>query len=106
MSKSYIDDFAPEIAEILNNLIETLRKKNKYENLNCKWLILLDEVAIWRHGVNDFSTLNLDDDDNIELVAALSGGIFGMFSYSIISPRYGNFITKRFTLVPLSRFFT
>ena len=73
-----------------------IRKKSKEENLNCKWLILLDEVVILL-GKSDFSTLNLDEyDDNIELVVAVNpGGNLG--SYTIIPPQDKKFITKRFT---------
>ena len=77
------------------SLIEAIRKKSKEENLNCKWLILLDEVIIWG-GKSDFSTLNLDDDDNIELVVAINPGGIGR-SYSIIPPQDKKFITMRFT---------
>ena len=55
----------------------------------------MDEVVIWK-GRSDFSTLNLDDDDNIELVVAVNpGGMYG--SYTIIPPQDKKFITKRFT---------
>ena len=81
--------------ETLKSLIKAIRKKSKEEDLNCKWLILLDEVVI-RWGQSDFSTLNLDDDDNIELVVAVNpGGINA--SYTIIPPQDKKFITKRFT---------
>ena len=89
---SYDDKYAPGT---LKSLIEAIRKKSKEENLNYKWLILLDEVVIWK-GRSDFSTLNLDDDDNIELVVAVNpGGMYG--SYTIIPPQDKKFITKRFT---------
>ena len=79
----------------LNSLIEAIRKKSKEENLNCKWLILLDEVVIFNNRSN-FSNLNLDDDDNIELVVAVNpGGIRG--AYIIVPPQDNKFITKRFT---------
>ena len=79
----------------LKSLIEAIRKKSKEENINFKWLILLDEVVIY-HGRSDFSTLNLDDDENIELVVAVNpGGIAG--AYTIIPPQNKKFITKRFT---------
>ena len=69
----------------LRSLIEAIRRKSKEENLYCKWLILLDEVIIYA-GESDFSTLNLDDDDNIELVVAVNpGGYFGAFT--IIPPQ-------------------
>ena len=55
----------------------------------------MDEVVIW-HGESDFSTLNLDDGENIELVAAVNpGGVEG--SYTIIPTQDKKFITKRFT---------
>ena len=55
----------------------------------------MDEVVIW-HGESDFSTLNLDDGENIELVAAVNpGGVYG--SYTINPPQDKKFITKRFT---------
>ena len=78
------------------SFIYAIRKKSKEENLNCKWLILLDEVVI-RRGRSDFSTLNLDDDDdNIELVIAVNPcGYEG--PYTIIPPQDKRFITKRFT---------
>ena len=78
------------------SFIYAIRKKSKEENLNCKWLILLDEVVI-RRGRSDFSTLNLDDDDdNIELVIAINPcGYEG--PYTIIPPQDKKFITKRFT---------
>ena len=90
---AYDDDDAPET---LKSLVEAIRKKTKEENLNCKWLILLDEVVIsW--GKSDFSTLNLDeDDDKIELVVAVNPGGYGN-SYTIIPPQDNKFITKRFT---------
>ena len=89
---SYNFDNAPET---IKSSIEAIRKKSKEENLECKWLILLDEVVIY-FGKSDFSTLNLDDDDNIELVIAVNpGGING--SYTIIPPQDMKFITKRFT---------
>ena len=89
---SYNEFNAPET---LKSLIEAIRKKSKEENLNYKWLVLLDEVVIY-YGRSDFSTLNLDDDDNIELVVAVNpGGIAG--SYTIIPPQDKKFITKRFT---------
>ena len=79
---SYSEKKTPEV---LKSLIEAIRKKSKEENLNCKWLILLDEVVIWKGG-SDFSTLNLDDDDNIELVVAVNpGGINA--PYTIIPPQ-------------------
>ena len=80
--------------ETLNSIIEAIKKKSKKENLKCKWLILLDEVVIF-DGKSDFSTLNLDDDDNIELVVAVNpGGVNG--AYTIIPPQDKIFITKRF----------
>lgn len=90
---SYNEFNAPET---LKSLIEAIRKKSKEENLNCKWLILLDEVVIY-YGKSDFSTLNLDEyDDNIELVVAVNpGGIVD--PYTIIPPQDKKFITKRFT---------
>ena len=55
----------------------------------------MDEVVIW-HGESDFSTLNLNNNDNIELVVAVNpGGIRG--AYTIIPPQDKKFITKRFT---------
>ena len=79
----------------LISFIHAIRKKSKEENLNCKWLILLDEVVI-RRGKSDFSTLNLDDHDNIELVIAVNPcGYEG--PYTFIPPQDKKFITKRFT---------
>ena len=78
-------DFYDAATETLKSLIEAIRKKRKEESLNCKWLIFLDEVVI-NHGRSDFSALNLDDDDNIELVVAVNpGGYFGAFT--IIPPQ-------------------
>ena len=58
-------------------------------------MILLDEVVIW-DGKSDFSNLNLDDDDNIELVVAVNpSGIDE--AYTIVPPQDKKFITKRFT---------
>ena len=79
----------------LKGLIGAIRKKSKEENLNCKWLILLDEVIIF-HGKSDFSTLNLDDDDNIELVIAVNpGGIYG--AYTTFNHQSKKLLTRRFT---------
>ena len=47
-------------------------------------------------GKSDFSTLHLDDDDNIELVVAINPGGIGD-PYTIIPPQDKKFITKRFT---------
>ena len=89
---AYDDDDAPET---LKSLVEAIRKKTKEENSNCKWLILLDEVVIYM-GRSDFSTLNLDGDDNIEFVVAVNpGGVVD--PYTIIPPLDKKFITKRFT---------
>ena len=55
----------------------------------------MDEVVIW-FGKSDFSTLNLNDDDNIELVVAVNpGGVSD--PYTVIPPQNKKFITKRFT---------
>ena len=76
-------------------MIEAIRTKSKEENLKHKWLILLDEVVIW-FGKSDFSTLNLNVDDNIELVVAVNpGGVSD--PYTVIPPQNKKFITKRFT---------
>ena len=61
-------------------MIGAIRKKSKAENLNCKWLFFLDEVVIW-DGKSDFSNLNFDGDDNIELVIAVNpGGIYKSYT--------------------------
>ena len=90
---SYNDYDAPKT---LKSLIEAIRIKSKFENLSCKWLIVLDEVVIvW--GERDFSTLSLDDDDNnIEFVVAVNpGGI--RKPYTIIPPQDKKIITMRLT---------
>ena len=88
------DEYDPP--KTLTNFIAAIRRKSKEENLKCKWLILLDEVVIYK-GKSDFSTLNLDDDDdNIELVVAVNPGGIGD-TYTIIPPHDKKFITKRFT---------
>ena len=76
-------------------MIEAIRKKSKEENLNCNWLILLDEVVITL-GQSVFFDLIKDYDDNIELVVAVNP--VGFLRVYTISPEQNKkFISKRFT---------
>ena len=76
----------------LKSLIDAIHAKNETENNNYKWLILIDEIQVFRHK-SDLTTLHLKKD--IEIMAAINPN--GAWQSCITPPMDKRFIFQRLT---------
>ena len=77
----------------LRGLIDKIKEKSDKENLNFKWLILLDELVLKRYR-QDFSSM--DPNDNVEIMVAVNP-IIDEKAFNVIPPRSEKFVFKRLT---------
>ena len=76
----------------LQSLINAIHTKNKKENTNYKWLVLIDEILVYRHK-SDLTTLYLKK--NVEIMAAINPN--GVWQSCITPPKDKRFIFQRLT---------
>ena len=76
----------------LQSLINATHARNEKEKTNYKWLVLIDEIQIFKYS-NDFTTLSLKE--SIEIMAAINPN--RTWQSDISPPKDKKFIFKRLT---------